>query len=72
MRSASRRQCAQIRDASDYVDEVLSGPRRAGRHQWRGGNAAAMVGGREQDALYDEAVKIGSPSASPPSYVQRR
>ncbi|MDE2447462.1 MAG: cell division protein FtsK, partial [Gammaproteobacteria bacterium] len=58
----------------DYIEEVLSGPRTPipGLPGEEGEAAAAMVD-PEQDALYDEAVKIVITERKPSiSYVQRR
>ena len=59
--------------APDYIEEVLSGPRGAvpGLAPEEGEGGAA--GDPEQDALYDEAVKIVINERKPSiSYVQRR
>ncbi|MET0281343.1 MAG: DNA translocase FtsK 4TM domain-containing protein [Steroidobacteraceae bacterium] len=58
-------------DPPDYIDEVLSGPSQplAGIS----GEEGALGGDAEQDALYDEAVKIVLSERKPSiSYVQRR
>ncbi|MEY2855343.1 MAG: hypothetical protein RL030_2475 [Pseudomonadota bacterium] len=58
----------------DYIEEVLSGPSTAlpgisGEEEY----ASAQPGDAEQDALYDEAVKIVLQERKPSiSYVQRR
>ncbi len=62
-------------DPPDYIEEVLSGPSQpipgiSGEDEMAGG---AMGGDAEQDALYDEAVKIVINERKPSiSYVQRR
>jgi S-DNA-T family DNA segregation ATPase FtsK/SpoIIIE len=62
-------------DPPDYIEEVLSGPSQpipgiSGEEDVAGGVAG---GDAEQDALYDEAVKIVISERKPSiSYVQRR
>jgi len=61
--------------APDYIEEVLSGPKGAvpGLPPEEGEGGAEGGGDSEQDALYDEAVKIVVTERKPSiSYVQRR
>ena len=61
--------------APNYIDEVLSGPKGPvpGLPAEEGEGAGAEGGDAEQDALYDEAVKIVVNERKPSiSYVQRR
>ena len=61
--------------APDYIEEVLSGPRGPvpGLPAEDGGGEDGGSGDPEQDALYDEAVKIVITERKPSiSYVQRR
>jgi S-DNA-T family DNA segregation ATPase FtsK/SpoIIIE len=60
----------------NYIEDVLNGPRTAipGISSDDGDEAVGgVLGGNEQDALYDEAVKIVTQERKPSiSYVQRR
>lgn len=61
--------------APDYIEEVLSGPRGPvpGLPPEEGEGGGLEDGDAEQDALYDEAVKIVVTERKPSiSYVQRR
>jgi DNA segregation ATPase FtsK/SpoIIIE, S-DNA-T family len=62
-------------DPPNYIEEVLSGPSQPipGISGEGEGGTAALGGDAEQDALYDEAVKIVISERKPSiSYVQRR
>jgi S-DNA-T family DNA segregation ATPase FtsK/SpoIIIE len=62
-------------DPPDYIEEVLSGPSQPipGISGESDGSGSGMGGDTEQDALYDEAVKIVISERKPSiSYVQRR
>ena len=60
--------------APDYIEDVLTGPAYALAGISGEDEAVAILGGEaEQDALYDEAVKIVLQERKPSiSYVQRR
>jgi len=62
-------------DPPDYIEEVLSGPSQPipGFSGDSDGSGSGLAGDTEQDALYDEAVKIVISERKPSiSYVQRR
>jgi S-DNA-T family DNA segregation ATPase FtsK/SpoIIIE len=62
-------------DPPDYIEEVLSGPSQpiAGFSSEPDGSGSGSGVDTEQDALYDEAVKIVISERKPSiSYVQRR
>src|SRR6476646_4213333 len=61
--------------APNYIEDVLEGPGvpLAGISGESGDGSAGMTEGGEQDALYDEAVRIVTSERKPSiSYVQRR
>ena len=63
----------KVSGAPNYIDEVLSGPKAPIPGFPEEGESAGGIEDAEQDALYDEAVKIVTVERKPTiSYVQRR